>query len=132
MRRLTPWLPELALLLVGFVLRATMVSRFDPTHGYDFISHWKYLEWMRAEHSLPDAFYSRSTYQPPLYYAAVTALLDRGMSSARIGTLWFWPAVCGSCCSRLASSRSFASVDCCAARRWRWRWCCRRRCISTA
>src|SRR5437764_1186568 len=87
-RRLVPWLPELALLALGIVLRATMVSRFDPAHGYDFRAHWKYLEWLRTHWgALPDAGFSRATYHPPLYYYAVTALRRAGLPDARMGTL---------------------------------------------
>ena len=63
-----------ALLAIGVALRATMVSRYNPSNGYDFISHWKYLEWLEHHWALPDAGYSRVTYNPPLYYYGVAAL----------------------------------------------------------
>ena len=84
LRRLSPWLPEVALLLLGFVLRATMLTRYPYWRGYDFISHWKYVEWMRREWAIPHPFYSRSTYQPPLYYLAVAALSRLGVADANL------------------------------------------------
>lgn len=87
MRRIVPWLPELALLVVAVLLRVTMVTRFDPARGYDFPAHWKYVAWMTTHHVLPDAGYSRATYHPPLYYAAIGALRRLGLPDARIGLL---------------------------------------------
>ena len=82
--RIYPWLPELALLALGVLLRVTMVTRFDPARGYDLLSHWKYLDWLTTHSVLPDAGLSRAAYHPPLYYAAIAALRRLGLPDARV------------------------------------------------
>jgi 4-amino-4-deoxy-L-arabinose transferase-like glycosyltransferase len=61
-----------------------MVSRFNPGQGYDFISHWKYIDWFRLSHTLPAPDFSRETYHEPLYYVAMAAL--RALGVTRIGS----------------------------------------------
>jgi hypothetical protein len=78
--RLLDWLPELVALLLGVAVRVTMLTRYHPTTGFDFVSHWKYVEWFRSHSGLPDILYSRETHQAPLYYFIAGRLLRAGAS----------------------------------------------------
>jgi hypothetical protein len=115
--RLRDWLPELLALLLGVVVRVTMVTRYHPATGFDFDSHWKYVAWFRSHSDLPDILYSRETHQSPLYYFIAGRLLRAGASlriiavlSVLLGTLrlavfavglrlllpkWKWPRLIG-------------------------------------
>jgi len=69
-------LAELAAVALGCILRLALARTFDARLGYDVESHWKYIEWFKTHWTLPDMSWSRSTYQPPLYYA-IAAVLGR-------------------------------------------------------
>jgi 4-amino-4-deoxy-L-arabinose transferase-like glycosyltransferase len=79
-RRWAPWLPELACIILGCVLRASMLTRYPMDRGYDFISHWKYVEWVAQHWTLPHIYWSRETYHEPLYYFAAAAALKLGIA----------------------------------------------------
>lgn len=87
MRRVAPWLPEALLIALGIALRVTMLTRYDPARGYDFMSHWKFIQWMTAHTDLPHAGFSRETYYPPLYYAVIGLLRRHGLPDGRVALL---------------------------------------------
>jgi hypothetical protein len=64
--------PELSIVAVGIALRLSALGA-SPRYSYDFESHWKYIEWLRAHAQLPPCDLSRETFQPPLYYLLAAA-----------------------------------------------------------
>jgi hypothetical protein len=74
-------------LSLGVVLRLTMLTRYDPVTGYDFESHWKYIEWFRTNTALPDIMYSRETHQAPLFYFLAGRILRLGGTVQAVAAL---------------------------------------------
>lgn len=109
-RRIAVWLSghasEVALLLLGISLRASMRFRYDVDWAYDASEHWKYVEWLVAQRRLPpiasgspdDLF---EAFHPPLSYLVNAILSGHGVSranmawvsifagSARLGLIWW-------------------------------------------
>jgi 4-amino-4-deoxy-L-arabinose transferase-like glycosyltransferase len=87
LRALRARLPELLLLVFGVALRVSMTRTFKVEWGFDFESHWKYVEWFKSHWSLPDFNWSRATYHPPLFYLLAGAALRFHVSQQSIGLL---------------------------------------------
>jgi uncharacterized membrane protein len=92
--------PEIAILLLGAILRISMAKNFPPQSGYDFVDHWGYIDWMATHHSLPPVGLNYDSYHTPLYYA-IGSLLERAglappgiralsiiLAIARLALLW--------------------------------------------
>ena len=83
--------PELALLLLGALVRVSMMKTFPPPNGYDFVDHWGYIDWIAKHGTLPDIGLNYDAYQAPLYYV-IGSLLERagaGPAGVRAMTIVF-------------------------------------------
>lgn len=70
--------PEIAILLVGVVLRLTMLWSFPPEAGYDYAAHWAYIAWLEREGSLPTLTTTIAATHPPVFYVAAAAVAHLG------------------------------------------------------
>jgi hypothetical protein len=84
--------PELIALGVGVLLRLSMALTYDARIGYDFNSHWPYIQYLVARHDLPALPYNASSYHPPLYYLMAAFLVAHGLGAGALGWL---AALCG-------------------------------------
>ena len=84
--------PELIVLGVGILLRLSMALTYDARIGYDFNSHWPYIQYLVAHHELPPLSYNASSYHPPLYYLVAAFLVAHGLGAGALGWL---AALCG-------------------------------------
>lgn len=92
--------PELALFLLGTLLRATMRTSYDVTWSFDANDHWDVVRWMAEHGRIPAVDALRESFHPPLYYALAAVLFKLGASRAdivwlsiacgvlRLGLLW--------------------------------------------
>jgi 4-amino-4-deoxy-L-arabinose transferase-like glycosyltransferase len=78
--------PELALFLLGALLRLSMAWSYDATWSYDSDGHWAVLEWIREHHAVPSPEAVLHAFHPPFYYATGAWLVDHGVS--RAGMVW--------------------------------------------
>jgi hypothetical protein len=86
-------LPELAIFLVGVLLRASMSWSYDQSWTYDADGHWAVIVWMLEHHRVPPVEAVLHAFHPPLYYATAAFLHAHGVS--REGLAWVSIA-CGS------------------------------------
>ena len=84
--------PELIVLGVGLLLRLSMALTYDARVGYDFNSHWPFIQYLVARHELPPLAYNASSYHPPLYYLVAAFLVAHGLGAGALGWL---AALCG-------------------------------------
>jgi len=89
--------PEIALLLLGVLLRVAALRNVDPMWGYDAGGHYEYATWFTKHWTPPpvDAFFH--AFHAPLYYALCGLILRAG---GNVGTLRALSIVLG--CARLA------------------------------
>jgi hypothetical protein len=89
--RLRSWatahLPELAILLLGALLRLSMASSYDTRLAFDIDNHWGYVEYLATHHALPDLNFSTESYHPPLYYTLCALLTGLGFDLGGLGWL---------------------------------------------
>jgi hypothetical protein len=92
---------ELSALVLGCILRFSLLDRFPVTSGYDYLIHLRYAQWIVDHGALPpiDAFYV--AYQPPLHYWFWANLLRAGarpyhlqlvsvlVGMLKLGVLWW-------------------------------------------
>ncbi len=71
---------ELVLLLLGLVLRMTMVWRYNATWSYDSDEHWAVVRWIAEHGRLPSVETMLEAQHPPLFYVAAAALFKHGVS----------------------------------------------------
>jgi hypothetical protein len=84
---------ELAVFLVGLVLRSSMAWSYDAGWAYDADGHWWVIEWMLAHHRVPPPDAVLHAFHPPLYYALAAWLIAHGVT--RAGLVWI-SILCGS------------------------------------
>jgi hypothetical protein len=82
---------EVALFLLGVLLRATMVW-LDPDWSYDSGGHWELVLWILEHRRVPPVEATFHSFHPPLYYAAAAWLVGLGLTRAQL--VWFSVA-CG-------------------------------------
>lgn len=70
--------PEVMILLLGIVLRLSMISNFHYTWNYDSQSHWDVVEWMLRFGAVPNTETLYEGYHPPLFYALSAWLVTEG------------------------------------------------------
>ena len=89
--------PEIALLLLGVLLRVAALRNVDPMWGYDAGGHYEYATWFTKHWTVPpmDAFFH--AFHAPLYYALCGLILRAGGNA---GTMRVLSIVLG--CGRLA------------------------------
>ena len=92
--------PELALLLLGVVLRLAALINLDPTWGYDSDGHYQYAQWFTSHWAPPPITQFFQAFHPPLYYAIGGLILRAGgqfpalrafslcLGCARLALLW--------------------------------------------
>lgn len=79
-------LPELALVLLGTVLRITLHADFDPTWGYDSAQHWEFVDWVLQHGEIPPAPAVYTGYHPPLWYLLAASVY--GATKSRLAVQW--------------------------------------------
>lgn len=98
LRRGLGWLTtrklELAIVLVGFALRASMSVSFRVEWSYDSDLHWEVVQWIAKHHRVPPVEAVFQAQHPPLYYSLAAFLYSNGITresmvwlSIGIGTL---------------------------------------------
>jgi 4-amino-4-deoxy-L-arabinose transferase-like glycosyltransferase len=83
---------EVGLFLLGGLLRATMVWRYDPGWSYDAFGHWEVVEWILEHGRVPPVEATFHSFHPPLYYASAAWLVSHGIS--QVNVVWLSVA-CG-------------------------------------
>jgi hypothetical protein len=83
---------ELALFLLGFLLRATMRWSYLPAWSYDSEEHWAVVQWIVLHGRVPRPEATLEAFHPPLFYAAAAWLFGHGVT--RESLVWF-PIACG-------------------------------------
>jgi F5/8 type C domain len=73
---------ELALFLLGVLLRVSMTWSYDAKWSYDADGHWWVIEWMLAHHRVPPPDAVLHAFHPPLWYALAAWLIAHGVSRA--------------------------------------------------
>jgi hypothetical protein len=79
--------PELLVLGVGVLFRLSMALTYDARIGYDFNSHWPYIQYLVARHELPPLAYNAAAYHPPLYYLVAAFVVAHGLGAGALGWL---------------------------------------------
>ena len=92
--------PELALLLLGVVLRLAAIVNLDPAWGYDSDGHFQYAQWFTSHWAPPPLNQFFQAFHPPLYYVIGGLILRAGgqfpalrafslvLGCARLALLW--------------------------------------------
>jgi hypothetical protein len=84
--RLSSWLGsrrlELAVFLLGVLLRCSMAWSYDQAWTYDADGHWAVVEWILAHHEVPPVEAVLHAFHPPLYYSLAALLVEHGVSRA--------------------------------------------------
>ncbi len=70
--------PEIALLLLGVVLRLAAIVNLDPAWGYDSDGHYQYAQWFVTHWAPPPINQFFQAFHPPLYYAIGGLILRAG------------------------------------------------------
>jgi len=83
---------ELALFLLGVLLRLSMYWNYHPAWSYDSNLHWEVIQWIADNGKAPSAEATFESFHPPLYYATSAWLLLHGVG--RHGMAWF-SIICG-------------------------------------
>ena len=83
---------ELALFLLGVVLRISMRFNYHRGWSYDWQFHWEVVVWIRNHWQVPPVEATFESFHPPLYYAVAASLLELGVSHADMA--WF-SILCG-------------------------------------
>jgi hypothetical protein len=77
--------PELALVVLGILLRLSLAWWYDVSLGFDYPAHLQYVRYLVDHGRLPPYDLNFSTCNPPLYYA-LAALMERaGLSNQAVG-----------------------------------------------
>jgi len=79
--------PEIALLLLGVLLRFAALINVDPMWGYDAGGHYEYATWFTKHWTPPpvDAFFH--AFHAPLYYALCGLILRAGGNAGSLRVL---------------------------------------------
>lgn len=92
--------PELALFLLGVLLRVTMAWTYNVDWSYDSDQHWLVVRWIAEHGRVPPVDATFESFHPPLYYVISAILFKHGVSHAhmvwiaivsgvvRLGLLW--------------------------------------------
>jgi hypothetical protein len=88
---------ELALFLLGALLRASMSWSYDVTWSYDAQWHWDVVEWILAHKRIPTPNEVFQAQHPPVFYLMAAGLTKLGVTHAKLvwlpiiaGTLRLW------------------------------------------
>ncbi|HEX3903579.1 MAG TPA: glycosyltransferase family 39 protein [Polyangia bacterium] len=92
--RLRERLPEAAALSLGVLLRISMATTYDVARGFDFNTHWPYLQYIALHGALPPLDLNAAAYHPPLYYLIGAALVKLGLGPGALGWLAALLGVC--------------------------------------
>src|SRR5437867_2221119 len=91
---------ELAVFLVGVLLRLSMVWNYHVTWSYDSETHWELVQWILDHHMVPGVESTFQSFHPPLFYATAAWLVQHGFTREtlvwfsiacgiiRLGTIW--------------------------------------------
>jgi len=78
---------ELAIFLVGVLLRLTMSWNFHARWSYDADFHWEVVTWILEHGRIPHTESTFSSFHPPLYYLTAAGLAKLDVS--RENVVWF-------------------------------------------
>lgn len=87
--------PELLILLGAILLRLSLIVTYPVAEGYDFPSHWAYVEYVRENWALPPGDMNPATYQHPLWYFMAAGMSQLGLGPQAVGA---FSVLCG--CAR--------------------------------
>ena len=83
---------EVAVFLLGVLLRLSMVWNFHFGWNYDSEAHWEVIQWILNHRMLPNVESTFESFHPPLYYAIAAFLVRLGFTRATL--VWF-SILCG-------------------------------------
>lgn len=83
---------ELAILVLGVLLRASFAWTNHVSWAFDQSDHWQVARWILAHGRLPGVDTLRESFHPPLFYVLGALLLKLGLS---LGQIIFLPILCG-------------------------------------
>ena len=78
---------ELAVFLLGVVLRLSMATNYHFSWNYDSALHWQVIEWIVANKTIPNTETTFEAFHPPLYYLIAAWLVEHG--TRRADLVWF-------------------------------------------
>lgn len=91
---------ELAIFLLGVLLRLSMVWNYHFTWDYDYEPHWQLVQWILDHGMVPNVESTFESFHPPLFYATAAWLVQHGFTREtlvwfsiacgviRLGTIW--------------------------------------------
>jgi hypothetical protein len=79
--------PELAIVLIGVLLRLTLHFNYDPLKSYDALLHWEVVQYIAQHGELPPVDALFEAFHPPLFYV-MGALLLRFAHASPEGVQW--------------------------------------------
>jgi hypothetical protein len=85
--------PEIVLVVLGVVVRLTILRSLPPEKGYDFRYHWEYVEWFARHWTMPPVDALREAFHPPLFFALAGELVRWGAGPRGVQLI----AVVGGC-----------------------------------
>jgi hypothetical protein len=93
LRFLSTHRPELAVFLLGVVLRLSMSWNFHPLWSYDTDFHWAVVTWVAEHREIPAPETLFEAFHPPLYYVLAAALTKLGVNRAGMAWLSIVPSI---------------------------------------
>ena len=78
---------EVSALVLGALLRVSMVTTHDARIGFDFNGHWPNIEYIVAHHGLFPLSLSAVSHHPPLYHVIAALLVGAGLGPGALGWL---------------------------------------------
>jgi hypothetical protein len=92
--------PELALFLLGVLLRASMSWTYPRGWAFDYSDHWDVVKFIGEHGRIPEVEELREAFHPPFFYVSSALWLKLGVTStelvaesigcgiARLGLIW--------------------------------------------
>ena len=78
---------EVAIVLLGVLLRMSMWWNYDALGSYDSGEHWSVVQWIATHWRVPYPEFAFSAFHPPLYYGIAACLSRLGVSRANMPLL---------------------------------------------
>jgi hypothetical protein len=69
---------EIAIFLLGILLRLSMIWNYHFAWNYDSDAHWEVVQWIVKHGTLPTVESTFESFHPPLYYAIAAWLVRHG------------------------------------------------------
>ena len=84
--------PEIAIFLLGALLRVSMSWTYPRAWAFDYSSHWEVVQWILDHRQIPQVEDLREAFHPPLFYVTAATLLRLGVTEQQLVVM---PIACG-------------------------------------